>query len=234
VSGAVAVIPARGGSARIPRKNIRHFRGKPIIAWSIDAARASGLFDRVVVSTDDPEIAAVARSCGAEAPFVRPAELSDAFATTLDVIAHAVTWLRAHGDDPADVCCIYATAPFVHPADLAAARALLTAENCPYVFPATTFEFSVFRALSHEGDGRFALLFPAHEDTRSQDLPEAVHDAGQFYWGRAEAWAGRTPIYGPQSRILLIPRWRAQDIDTPEDWMRAELLHRINEELSRT
>src|SRR5829696_8006813 len=129
VSGAVAIIPARGGSARIPRKNIKQFRGKPIIAWSIDAARASGIFDRVVVSTDDPEIAAVARSSGAEAPFVRPAELSDDFATTLDVIAHAVTWLRAHGDDPADVCCIYATAPFVHPSDLAAARELLTAAN---------------------------------------------------------------------------------------------------------
>ena len=226
----VAVIPARGGSKRIPRKNIRDFRGKPMIAWSIGAAKACGLFERILVSTDDAGIAEVATSYGADAPFVRPAALSGDHAGTTEVVAHAITWLRAHGSEPAEVCCIYATAPFVQAADLVRAYSDLRAGPWQYVFAATTFEFPVFRALMQEPGGGVRMLFPEHLATRSQDLPESIHDAGQFYWGRADAWVGGKSIFDAHSRALLIPRWRVQDIDTMDDWRRAELLHRGIEE----
>jgi N-acylneuraminate cytidylyltransferase len=220
------VIPARGGSKRIPRKNVREFRGKPIIAWSIEAALRSGCFDRIVVSTDDDEIAEVAVRHGAEAPFRRPPELADDHAPTLPVVAHAVDWLRAHGAAPDAVCCIYATAPLVAAQDLRRGLELLLGSGVDYVFTCTTFPFPVQRALTRDPSGRIAMLHPEHAATRSQDLPEAFHDAGQFYWGTADAWTGRRPIYG-RALPLMIPRHRVQDIDTPEDWARAELLHRL-------
>jgi pseudaminic acid cytidylyltransferase len=227
----VAVIPARGGSKRIPRKNVRDFRGKPILAWPIEAARASGCFGRIVVSTDDDEIAAVATRHGAEAPFRRPPELSDDHATTLAVIAHAVEWLRADGAGAANVCCLYPTAPFVLPDDLRRGLALLEESGADYVFTCTSYDFAPERALRRDAAGRIAMVHPEHENTRSQDLPERFHDAGQFYWGMARAWAERRAIYGPRSLPLMIPRWRVQDIDTPEDWIRAELMHRALSEV---
>lgn len=229
----VAIIPARGGSKRIPRKNVREFAGRPMIAWSIDAVRRSGCFDRIVVSTDDDAVAAVAEAWGAEVPFRRPAELSDDRATTLPVVAHAVRWLRDAGSDVAVACCVYATAPMLRPDDLARGAALVAADGVDYAFACTTFPFPVHRALRLDAAGRLEMLFPEHERTRSQDLPEVFHDAGQFYWGRAEAWLEGRPVYGPRSVPVMIPRERVQDIDTPEDWARAEVLHRVLAEVGR-
>lgn len=221
----VAIIPARGGSKRIPRKNIRKFAGRPMIAHSIAAARDCGVFDKIIVSTDDTEIADVARDCGAHVPFMRPATLSDDHATSIAVVAHAVDWLRAAGQPPDDVCCLYATAPFVSPRDLRTALDVLQISGAPFCFPVTTFAFPIQRALARDADGAVRMLHPEHEITRSQDLAEHVHDAGQFYWGRARAWADGLPIYAPHSRTILMPRHRVQDIDTEEDWQRAELMY---------
>jgi len=228
----LALIPARGGSKRIPRKNIRPFRGRPMIAWSIEAARAAGCFDRILVSTDDEEIAAVARSHGAEAPFLRPAHLADDQATTQAVVLHAVQWCEQQGLTPQAVCCLYATAPFVQPADLVAAGQLL--EQAPtgsFVFTATSFPFPIQRAIRIDAAGRSAMVHPEHFNTRSQDLEEAFHDAGQFYWARPEAWVTSLNLFD-DGRPLILPRWRVQDIDTDEDWIRAELLHQLLEQKS--
>jgi pseudaminic acid cytidylyltransferase len=220
----VAVIPARGGSKRIPRKNIRVFAGKPMIAHSIECALRSGLFDRVVVSTDDDEIADIARQFGAEVPFRRPPELSDDHAGTAAVIAHAVRWLQTEGTDVTMACCIYATAPFIREADLKAALAKMEGAAWQFVFCATTFAFPIFRSFRMNEEKGVEMFYPEYFQTRSQDLPEAMHDAGQFYWGRPEAWLNSVPFFGNQSTVLMIPRWRVQDIDTLDDWDRAEIM----------
>lgn len=223
----IALIPARGGSKRIPRKNIRPFRGKPMIAWSIAAAQAANCFDRIIVSTDDEEIAAVALHHGAEVPFFRPAGLSDDQATTQEVVLHALQWCEHHDLPVEAVCCLYATAPFVQAADLAAAAALL-AQASPgrFVFAATSFPFPIQRAIRIDEAGRSSMFQPEHFNTRSQDLEEAYHDAGQFYWARPQSWAMSTNFFN-NGQPLLLPRWRVQDIDTEEDWTRAELMHQI-------
>lgn len=226
----VAIIPARGGSKRIPRKNIRLFAGRPMICWSIDAARASGCFERIIVSTDDEEIAEVARGAGAEVPFFRPPELADDRAETVPVIAHAVNWLRANGEMFDEVCCIYATAPMLSAADLVEGRRVLRQRVADYAFGCTSFPFPVQRALVRDEGGRVSPMFPEFINFRSQDLIEAFHDAGQFYWGRADAFASKLPIFGPTSVAMNIPRHRVQDIDTEEDWTRAELLFRANKD----
>ncbi len=193
-----------------------------MIAWSIQAALESRCFERVIVSTDDKEIAEVAIAFGAEAPFRRPPELSDDMTPTTPVVAHAIEWQKQIG--PVEkVCCVYATAPFVRPEDLRAALELMT-DQTDYVFPATTFDFPVQRAIRVGKDGRVSMLQPEHLMTRSQDLEEAYHDAGQFYWGQASAWLTDKPIFGGSSRVLKLPRYRVQDIDTVEDWERAELI----------
>ncbi len=220
----IAVIPARGGSKRIPRKNIREFCGKPMIAWSIAAARQSGCFDRVLVSTDDPEIAAVAERFGAEAPFVRPAELSNDHAGTIPVMRHAVEWLVKQRSAPENICCIYATAPFISPDDIRAGLELLQGNRADFAFSVTTFPYPIQRALRLTQKGRVQMFSRKYSATRSQDLEEAYHDAGQFYWGRAEAWLAEKIIFGPDSLPVILPRHRVQDIDTMEDWRRAELM----------
>lgn len=227
----LAVIPARGGSKRIPRKNIRPFGGRPMIAWPIGAARESGCFDRIIVSTDDEEIAAVARAHGAEVPFRRPAELSDDHTGTIPVIAHAVAWQNAEGDPASEVCCIYATAPFVGVADLRRGLSVLRESGADYAFSVTSYAFPIQRAIRLTPGGRVAMFQPEHFATRSQDLEEAWHDAGQFYWGSARAWLQHKPLFGPASAPVPLPRHRVQDIDTPEDWERAEWMFRT---LNRT
>jgi N-acylneuraminate cytidylyltransferase len=230
----VAVIPARGGSKRIPRKNVRPFLGRPIIAYSIEAARASGLFARVIVSTDDDEIAAVARTHGAEVPFVRPPEVSDDHATTLAVIKHAVTWLRTQQANVDDVCCLYATAPFVRASDLQAGfTALQAASDAQYAFTVTRFSYPIQRALRIDANGRIGMFHPEHSNARSQDLEPAYHDAGQFYWGRAEAFARELPLFSSAAVPIVLPSERVQDIDTIEDWERAELMYRLLAERDR-
>lgn len=220
----LAVIPARGGSKRIPRKNIREFCGKPMIAWSIEAALESACFDRVIVSTDDQEIAETARHYGADVPFVRPVELSDDHTGTIPVIAHAIDWQTRSGELPEAVCCLYATAPFVRAADLKQGLDLLNITDCDYAFSVTSYAFPIQRALRLDGNGKTVMFHPEHAHTRSQDLEEAWHDAGQFYWGRTATWLAETPVMSASSSPVVLPRYRVQDIDTPEDWVRAELM----------
>lgn len=220
----VAVIPARGGSKRIPGKNIKPFCGKPMIAWSIEAAAASGCFDRIIVSTDDSKIAEVASSCGAEVPFLRPADLSDDHTGTLPVIRHTTEWLTQNGYPVEYVCCIYATAPFVSAKDLRAGLEIIGQQQCNYALSVTSYPFPIQRAVRINEQGRLDMFQPEHFNSRSQDLEEAWHDAGQFYWGRSRAWLDEQPLFSDYSAPIRLPRHRVQDIDTPEDWDRAEWL----------
>ncbi len=220
----IALIPARGGSKRVPGKNIKNFAGRPIIAWSIAAARESGLFKRIIVSTDSEEIAAVAIKYGAEVPFMRPNEIADDFATTAAVIRHAQEWLRKSRQGPDFICCLYATAPFVNAHNLRQSFKILINSKADTVFPVTTYPFPILRSLTINKEGRLVMLWPEHELSRSNDLPEAYHDAGQFYWLNSKTFAKSEQLYGSNSVPLIIPRWQAQDIDTKEDWTMAELL----------
>ena len=224
----LAVIPARGGSKRIPRKNIKEFHGQPMIAWSIQAALNSGCIDEVWVSTDDDEIAAIAQSYGAKIPCIRPANLADDFATTADVMQHAVqAYQTQYQQLPNYVCCLYATAPFVQRQDLQKGFELIQTKSLDYVFSATSYPFPIQRAIKLDKDGAVNMFSPEHFNTRSQDLEEAWHDAGQFYWGRSEAWLSKARIFSPQSSTVALPRFRVQDIDTSEDWQRAELMAQL-------
>lgn len=218
----VAIIPARGGSKRIPRKNIRPFCGKPMIAWSIQAALQSDCFERVIVSTDDKEIAQVAKQQGAEVPFMRPASLADDYTGTQAVIAQAINALGLSDSDL--VCCVYATAPFVTVADLQQGLQLLRENDANYAFSVTSYAFPVQRAIRLTAQSRVEMFQPEHFNTRSQDLEEAWHDAGQFYWGKVAAWRDSQPIFTNAAVPVALPRHRVQDIDTPEDWQRAEWL----------
>ena len=223
----IAVIPARGGSKRIPGKNIRSFLGKPMICWSIQAAQEAACFDRIIVSTDSEAIAEVALKAGADVPFVRPADLANDFAGTIPVIAHAVNWLSEQGACPDAVCCIYPTAPLLWPEDLRLGLEKLTAEPIDFVFTVTPFASPVQRALTLDDAGMVGMLDAEMFHCRSQDLTPAFHDAGQFYWGTAQAWLAQSPIFTAKSRALVLPRYRVQDIDTPDDWRRAELMAKI-------
>jgi pseudaminic acid cytidylyltransferase len=219
----VAVIPARGGSKRIPRKNVRPFAGRPMIAWPLAAAAAADCFDRIVVSTDDPEIAEIARAHGAETPFVRPADLAGDHTATQPVIAHAIEALGLAPDIA--VCCIYPTAPFLEAEDLVRGLARLHRGDATFVLPVTPYPFPIQRAVRRDADGRIAMFQPEAFATRSQDLEEACHDAGQFYWATARTWASGVPIFGDGAVGLDVPPHRVQDIDTPDDWRRAELMY---------
>jgi pseudaminic acid cytidylyltransferase len=221
----LCVIPARGGSKRIPRKNIREFCGKPMIAWSIEAAQASGCFDRIIISTDDEEIAGVSCQWGADVPFMRPAKLANDFVGTAPVIAHAVKWHQDHGIEPTVVCCLYPTAPLVEPADIQYGQELLEKASAErFVFTATAYASPIQRALWLDpASGDTHMWQPEQFSKRSQDLEPAYHDAGQFYWARPQAWLQSENLY-EGAKPLILPRWRVQDIDTQDDWTRAELL----------
>jgi pseudaminic acid cytidylyltransferase len=223
----LAIIPARGGSKRIPRKNIKPFAGKPMIAWSIAAAQQSKCFDRIIVSTDDNEIAQVAQAFGVDVPFLRPPELSDDHTGTIPVIAHAVAWQNSYGQAVSQVCCIYATAPFVQAQDLQRGLSVLQTSGAQYAFSVTSYAFPIQRAIRITPEQRVTMFQPEHFGTRSQDLEEAWHDAGQFYWGEASAWLTGRPLFSQDAAPVPLPRHRVQDIDTPEDWARAELMFKI-------
>ncbi|MEY9127579.1 pseudaminic acid cytidylyltransferase [Bradyrhizobium yuanmingense] len=222
----IAVIPARGGSKRIPRKNIRPFCGKPIISYSIDAARQSGLFDEVIVSTDDEEIAAVARQCGATTPFVRPKEISDDFTGTNAVVKHAVAWFIERGDEISHACCIYATAPLIQSRYLREGHDALSGSDAAFAFSVTSYAFPIQRAVRITTAGRVDAIHPEHRMTRSQDLEPAYHDAGQFYWGTAAAFLEDLPLFSDRSIGIVLPRMYVQDVDTLEDWEQAEYMFR--------
>ena len=219
----LAVIPARGGSKRIPRKNIADFAGKPMLAHSLAAALDSGCFDRIVVSTDDEEIAAVARAYGADVPFLRPAELADDHTGTTAVVQHMVQALAHENYDA--VCCIYATAPFLTAEILREGRDALRSSGRSYAFGVAAFPAPIQRALRVRPDGAVEPLWPENVMARSQDLEPTYHDAGQFYWGRTDAWIAAEQVHSPSSMPVIVPAHRVQDIDTPEDWVRAEYLY---------
>lgn len=222
-----AIIPARGGSKRIPRKNIRLFNGIPMIAWSIQAAINSGCFDRVIVSTDDEEIASIANSYGAETPFLRPEDISDDYATTSEVVGHAIRHERSEGRDLDYVCCIYPTAPFINISNLKKGLEIIQARDYEYVFSATSYAFPIGRAFSFKTMDGLQMIFPENEKVRSQDLKDAFHDAGQFYWSRAQTWLDFKPIFSSKSFPLLLPRMEVMDIDTEEDWEEAEIKFKL-------
>lgn len=223
----LCVIPARGGSKRIPRKNIKDFNGKPMIAYSIEAAILSGCFDKVIVSTDDLEIAGVAKQYGAQVPFMRPETLSNDYAGTLPVIKHAVEWFDGQEALPTQVCCLYATAPFVTAQHIQNAYQQLLDTQSEYCFTVTTFPFPIQRAIKLSEDNRVEMFYPKFFNTRSQDLEEAFHDAGQFYWGTADAFKMEKAIFSEIASPYLLPRHLVQDIDTPEDFQRAEFMYQV-------
>ena len=217
----VCIIPARGGSKRIPRKNIKEFCGQPMIAWSLQAAQASGCFERIIVSTDDTEIAQVAEEYGAEVPFRRSAGLADDHAGTAAVIRDAIQQLGLAAQTP--VCCLYATAPFISADDLREGLAHLKQGDAAYVLAVTSFAYPIQRALRRSSAGQVEMFEPQHLQSRSQDLTEAWHDAGQFYWANAETWNSGQDILAQGAYGIALPRYRVQDIDTFEDWRCAEL-----------
>ncbi len=219
----IAIIPARGGSKRIPRKNIKLFAGKPMIAYPIIAALESRLFDHVIVSTDDTGIMELASRLGAEVPFARPAHLADDHTPTVPVIAHAITMCEAAGWKIELACCIYPCVPLIDASDLRAALTLLEASGCDYSFPVCEYPSPIQRALRRDPHGRTSAWFPEHQLTRTQDLEPAYYDAGQFYWGSRDAWLSNPKIHS-SGVGLPIPGWRTVDIDTPDDWFRAEAM----------
>ena len=223
----LCVIPARGGSKRIPRKNIKEFNGKPIIAYSIEAALKSSCFDQVIVSTDDAEIAEVAKSFGASVPFMRPDELANDYANTIPVVKHAIEWFDDQVQAPSEVCCLYATAPFVRASTIRKAYEQMQSTQADYCFTATSFAFPIQRAIKVTAENRVEMFYPEYLETRSQDLEESYHDAGQFYWGKVEAFKQQKPLFSKSATLYILPRYLVQDIDTLEDWKKAELMHKI-------
>jgi len=220
----IAVIPARGGSKRISRKNIKLFHGLPVIAYAIKAAKESEVFDEVFVSTDDEEIAEVAKSFGATIPWMRPKALSDDYATTISVMQDAVKKLQRDQIDLENICCIYPATPLLKPSFLSEGLKVLEDGEWSYVFSGLRASTPPQRFFSLGTSMGVEMLFPEFETTRSQDLADFFYDAGQFYWGRKSSWESGLPIFSSQSTILEIPRDSAVDIDTPEDWHYAEAL----------
>ncbi|MBF9032825.1 pseudaminic acid cytidylyltransferase [Rhodobacterales bacterium HKCCE2091] len=221
----LAIIPARGGSKRIPRKNIRPFRGKPIIAWSVEAALESGVFDEVMVSTDDDEIAGVAREIGASVPFLRSAGASDDHATTADVLLEVLGCYAERDRAFATACCLYPTAPFVTAAALREGLERLDGGDFDVVMPVARFSYPIWRSLRRADDGRVDLFFPENLNARSQDLPPAFHDAGQWYWFRVAPFLRSKVLMGASTGSVELPAMLVQDIDTLEDWAIAEEKH---------
>ncbi len=221
----IAVIPARGGSKRIPRKNIKPFCGKPMIAYSIEAAIRAGIFDEIIVSTDDEEIADIAKNAGASVPFMRPKELSDDYTATGAVIEHAIKFLQARGDRIKFVCTIYATAPLIDEFYIKLGLEKLRASNAKNAFSCTSMPFPIWRTFKIAKDGRCEMFWRENFAKRSQDLEEAYQDAGQFYWTNLDAPSSDEIFFGRDSIAIVLPRHLVQDIDTPQDWIRAEFLY---------
>lgn len=223
----IAVIPARGGSKRIPRKNIRPFFGKPMIAWPIESAITCGLFDHIIISTEDLEIAEIAKKLKAEVPFIRPDELADDYSGINDVLSHAVCWMKKQKWSIDAVCCISATAAFLQTEDLIKGWEALKSGSWRYTFSVTEYESPIFRSFMKHHGGGVEMIFPEKNNIRSQDFPKVMHDAAQFYWGKPEAWINQLNIFDVHSYPINIPNYRVYDIDTMEDWKRAELMFKM-------
>jgi pseudaminic acid cytidylyltransferase len=220
----IAIIPARGGSKRIPNKNIKLFAGQPIISYSIRVAQETKMFNKIIVSTDSLEIAKVAKEYGAEVPFLRPAELANDFANTDEVMYHSLDWLAKEGMQPEYFCCIYATAPFIQARFLKLGYEKLVSYGVASVFSVTTYPYPIFRSLKITKKGFIEMIWPEYTNFRSQDLPEAYHDAGQFYWANTNKFLKSKTLFAEDSLPLILPRYFVQDIDTMEDWEIAEML----------
>ena len=229
----LCVIPARGGSKRIPKKNIKDFFGKPIIAYSIEAAINSNCFDLIIVSTDDYEIAQISREYGAKTPFTRPSDLSDDFIGVIPVVKHAISFLFERQQLFEQVCCIYPTAPFIQSDTISEAFSQFKKYNADFCFSVTSFPFPIQRAIKINESGKVNMFHPEHINTRSQDLEEAYHDAGQFYWGTKEAFNSNSSILSETVIPFILPRHLVQDIDTLEDWRRAEIMHEVIQKINR-
>ena len=223
----VCIIPARGGSKRIPKKNIKDFCGKPMISWTINAAINSQCFDKIIVSTDSEEIASISKKYGAEVPFLRPKKISDDHTGTIPVISHAINFINNNIGAVNYACCIYATAPFVEPSFITKGLEKIQQLNANYCFSATSFPFPIQRAIKIKSNGRSEMFYPENFNIRSQDLEKSFHDAGQFYWGKSSSWLNNKRIFDGDSVPILIPRYKVQDIDDIEDWQRAEILFEI-------
>ena len=220
----LCVIPARGGSKRIPKKNIKKFCGIPIIVWSIKQAIESKCFDKIIVSTDNVEIANLAKKYGADVPFMRSKKLSDDYTGTVPVISHAVKWQTKNFQKPLFVCCMYATAPFINSKDVKYGLKILKKFKPEYTFSATNYTYPIQRSFKIKKNNKIEMFYPKHYDSRSQDLEEAFHDAGQFYWGATDAWLKNKPLISKNSIPILINPELVHDIDTPQDWRIAETM----------
>jgi len=230
---ALAVITARGGSKRIPRKNVRPFLGRPILAYSIEAALSSGLFDEVMVSSDDEEILQLARTLGAATPFTRSAGTSNDTATTAEVLLEVISEYRRQGREFEYLCCVYPTAPFVSAGKLQQADALLRDSGADAVVPVTAFSFPIWRSFKIE-DGRLAFNWPENALRRSQDLPKAFHDCGQFYFVRTSSFLAQRRMIMDHTVPIVVPEEEAQDIDTEDDWKIAEIKYSLLSERERS
>lgn len=225
----LAIIPARGGSKRIPRKNIRDFLGKPIIAYSIKAAIDSGIFDEIMVSTDDQEIAGIAIKYGAKVPFFRSSKNSDDYATTADVIEEVLREYQKKGTSYDYVCCIYATAPFCIPEQLIKAQKILEDSKVNSVFPVVVFSFPIQRSFNIDTDGKLKMNWPKYMNVRSQDLSQNYHDAGQFYFLDVKEFLSNKVIFSKNAMPIIVSENEVQDIDNEQDWRIAELKYKLFE-----
>jgi N-acylneuraminate cytidylyltransferase len=223
----ICIIPARGGSKRIHQKNIKDFNGKPIIAYSIEIAFKSNCFDRVIVSTDDDEIAEVAKKFGAEVPFIRPAFLGNDVIGILPVMKNALDWLDRNNSNPKNICLLSATAPFIHKSDLQGSYEQFIATNADYCFGVTSFPYPIQRAIKVTKENRVDMFYKQYFNVLSQDLEDSYHDAGQFYWGKPQAFREERILFSQDSSPYVLPRYLVQDIDTLEDWIRAELMYQV-------
>lgn len=219
----LAIIPARGGSKRIPRKNVKPFLGKPMLAYSIEAALATGLFDEVMVSTDDEEIASIACQFGAKVPFMRSAETANDFATTDDVLIEVLNKYKEIGKDFDNLCCIYATAPMIQPKYIISAYECLLSSDFTVVYPVVQFSYPIWRCLDVSEDGSINYHWPEYERSRSQDLPKEYHDTGTFYWHKIKRWINGDIKTGG----IVVDETTIQDIDTDTDWKIAEMKYKL-------
>jgi N-acylneuraminate cytidylyltransferase len=223
----LAIIPARGGSKRIPRKNIKDFLGKPIIAYSIEKAINSKLFDEVMVSTDDEEIAGVAKKYGAKVPFMRSKKNSDDYVGTAEVIEEVLKEYSKQGEEFKFFCCIYPTAPLISEKNLKEGFELLKSGRFDSVFPVVGFSYLIQRALRLDQNYKAEMIWPENQKERSQDLEKAYHDAGQFYWGISDKFFKEKHLFGKNSGAIMLKETEVQDIDNLEDWKMAEIKYQI-------
>ncbi|MEO1032356.1 MAG: pseudaminic acid cytidylyltransferase [Bacteroidota bacterium] len=222
----LAIIPARGGSKRIPLKNIKSFLNKPIIAYSIEAALNTNVFDEVIVSTDDVEIANIARKYGAKVPFLRSEKNADDFAVLADVIQEVVEKYQSENKEYENICCILPTAPFVNPKKLKQAYLMLKEYDYDSVFPVVEYSFPIQRSLQVK-EGKVAMTWNEYLNARSQDLEPRYHDSGQFYWIKTSSFLKHKKLFTPHSGAIVISQLEAQDIDSEIDWKLAEIKYKL-------